>query len=540
MAGERRPVTSLFADVVGSTSLAESMDPEDWSELVGEAVRRMSSVVTRYEGRVAQVLGDGIVAFFGLQPAHEDDPQRAVLAGLEMIEEMARYSDEIVRSRGVRLPIRVGVNTGTVVIRDVGNGAGHPELTALGDPVNVAARIQGHAKPGSVLVTAETYAFVAANVEARHVGKLELKGKAEPVDAWEVVRSTGSLARPRGIPGITSRMVGRDAELRRLVGLLGSLRAQSAEAAVLTGEPGIGKTRLTNELRAIASAGPAPAGWYEARCVSYGLTLPYHLVARLARSLLSLPEAEIGADGGTLPGARGTGDAPTDPYLAHLLSFELPADAAERVHRTDPVGLLFRYVEAISALLQEATRDGPAVIVCEDVHWADPASVELLVRLMPELRTLPILLLVVTRADHDAPGWRLVSAARDVFGERFVEIHLAPLGSDDGRELVSNLLEIESLPAETREHILSITDGNPLFIEEVIRMLIERGAIERIDDRWVATGPVATTDIPDSLHGLLLARIDRLPPEARKMLRIASVIGRRFPLPVLEEVVAQR
>jgi len=538
--GERRPVTALFADMAGSTALADAMDAEDWSDLIGEGIRRMSEVVVRYEGRVDQVLGDGIVAFFGLHPAHEDDPQRAVRAGLEMIEEMRGYSDEVERQHRVRVPIRVGVNTGLVIVREAVDPEGRRNLTALGDPVNIAARLQAHASPDTLLVTAETYAHVTPNVEARHVGPLELKGKAEPVDTWEVTRYTGGLARRRGIAGLASPMVGRTAELEHLAAVLEQSRGGAGAAAVVTGEPGIGKSRLTAELLALATQLPGGAAWYEGRCVSYGETLPYHLAASLARSLLGLPQVDIG------DGVRSTEseDVPApvaaDPYLAHLLSFQLPAATAAEISRLDPAGLLVRYVGALRTLIADASALRPAVLACEDTHWADPASVELLGRLIPDLQKMPVLLLIVTRADPDAPGWRLVSAARELYGARLAEVHLSPLSEDDGRALVSNLLEIESLQTETRDYILASSDGNPLFIEEVIRMLIERGAIEQRGERWVATRPVAKTEIPDTLHGLLLARIDRLPPDARNLLRIAAVIGRRFPVPVLADVMARR
>ena len=174
------------------------------------------------------------------------------------------------------------------------------------------------------------------------------------------------------------------------------------------------------------------------------------------------------------------------------------------------------------------------------MHWADEASVELLVRLMPVLRERPLLLLIVSRRDADAPGWRLVAAARDAFDDALVELHLTGLDEDDSRLLIGNLLEIESLPAQTRDYILARADGNPFFVEEVIRMLIDRGAIRREGERWVATGSVGDVEIPETIHGLLLARIDRLPPEARDTLRVASVIGRRFAADVLADVVSRR
>lgn len=537
--GERRPVTALFADIVGSTSLAERLDPEEWSDILGAGVRRMTEVVTRYDGHVDQILGDGVLAFFGLRVAHEDDPQRAVRAGLEMVAEMRRYSDETERDHGLRLPIRVGINTGPVVVRELGGSAGRTEVTALGDAVNIAARMQSEAGPDQVLITASTHAFVAASVEGRHVGAIALKGKATTVDAFEISAWTGPMARPRGLTGLTSRMIGRDEELQALVGLLPAVGAGLGRAAIVVGEPGMGKSRLIAELQQRVGSDATGIVWHEARCLSYGRTLPYHLAAGITRSLLGGPTPDLAADTATGPISDGPdagaahADPDSDPYLAHLLGMPLPDGLLRDVTRLDHAVLQDRYVEALHRLLERSGSEHPRVLVCEDVHWADPASVELLGRLIPLLRGLPVLLLIATRPDRDAAGWWLVVTARERYGDVLVERHLRPLTEADGLMLVGDLLEIDSLGADTRQEILRRADGNPFFIEEIIRMLIDRGAIERRGGRWQATRAVQTGEIPESIHGLLLARIDRLDAGAREVLRSASVIGRRFPAGIL-------
>ncbi|CAN5561872.1 hypothetical protein BH20CHL7_BH20CHL7_05910 [soil metagenome] len=545
--GQRRPVTALFADIVGSTSIAERLDAEEWSDIVGEAVRRMAEAVARYDGHVDQLLGDGVVAFFGLRVAHEDDPQRAVRAGLEIVNAMRRYSDEAEREHGLRLPVRVGINTGPVVVRELGDTAGRTDVTALGDVVNGAARMQAEARPDTVLVTAATHGFVVASTASRHVGMITLKGKAEAVDAYEIERWTGPMARPRGIPGLTSPMVGRDPQLAALAELMPAVRAGRGRAAIVIGEPGIGKSRLIAELHRIAGAEPSPGAWHEARCLSYGRSVPFHLVSGIVRSVLGLPAPELGID---TPGDvedPGGADRPSagwqqvdDPYLAHLLALPVPPDASQEIARLDPTVLQGRYVEAMRGVIAEAAGARPVVVVCEDVHWADPASVDLIGRLLPHLQDLPVLVLMAARPDRDAPGWALVTAARDRYGDVLVDLRLTALSVADSRALVAGLLEIESLASTTRDYILERADGNPFFIEEVIRILVDRGAIERRDGRWVATRTVESGEIPETLHGLLLARIDRLDPEAREVLRVASVIGRRFPVSVLARAMARR
>jgi adenylate cyclase len=224
--------------------------------------------------------------------------------------------------------------------------------------------------------------------------------------------------------------------------------------------------------------------------------------------------------------------------MAQLLSLDLEPVERDEVIRLGPDALLAAYAEGMAALLRSTIRE-PTVLVCEDVHWADQPSVDLLAPLLPLIHELPMFLLLLARPDRDAPGWRLVGAARDEFGDALVELRLIGLLEDQSRELVSNLLVIESLPSSTREYILTRSEGNPLFVEEVIRMLIDRGVIHRDEERWVATEGVLDVDIPETIHGLLLARIDRLPPEIRRTLRVASVIGRRFPATVLGDVVSR-
>ncbi|HEX2028650.1 MAG TPA: adenylate/guanylate cyclase domain-containing protein, partial [Nitriliruptorales bacterium] len=538
--GERKPVTALFADVVGSTALAESMDPEDWVALMNRAFEAMSASIQRYGGTITQFSGDAVVAFFGAPVAHEDDPERAVRAALDMLAAVERLGEELRDATGIELRIRVGVNTGPVVVGDIGGDVRH-EYTALGDAVNVAARMQAAARPGTALITDDTYRLVAPRVEVIDRGRVAVKGKAEPVHAYEVVRLATLPGPTRGIRGLHSPMVGRDGALRQLLGLLDAVLAGRGRMAVVLGEPGIGKTRLLTELRAEATA--RDAAWVETRGLSYGADLPHHLVVGLVRSLV---EAPPGASPDELAAALEAGcrdllgDSWSTPYgyVAHLLALPLEAALAERLEGLDPAALQAHYQEALGALLTAAAHRRPVVLACEDVHWADPSSVDLVGSLLPLAHQAPVLLVCTARPERDVPGWQLVSDAREVFGESLRELRLEPLSPEQSRELVAHLLEIESLPEALRAILLGKTEGNPFFLEEVIRMLIERTVIVRAGTTWVADGVPRDVTIPDTVHGLLLARIDRLPDRPRTILRIASVIGREFPVPLLEEVSA--
>jgi class 3 adenylate cyclase len=547
LTGERKPVTALFADVVGSTALAERMDPEDWTQMINEAFELMSQAVFRYEGTIAQLQGDAMLAFFGAPIAHEDDPERAVLAALDMITATDEFARQLKVAHGVEFRIRAGINSGPVVVGNVGSDLRY-EYTALGDAVNVAARVQAAAQPGQVLITAGTQRLLGDVVDVEDLGAIEVKGKSEPVHLYRVLGQRIAVGKRRGLDrvGLESAMVGRDRQLEQLTSLFAVVQAGRGRVCFLVGEPGIGKSRLLAEFRRWATeAGrdqpDARAVWIEGRSVSYGRNLPYHLLIDLVRSMLAIPfgapeaEARERLDDGL---AKLLADDAADiaPYLAHLLDLPLRPDEVDRA-KVDPETMQARYVAAIHRVLRAHAAHKPVVLVCEDVHWADPASVDGLRFLLPLAAQIPILFVAAARNEPDSAGWGLVTQAREMFGDALTEIRLEPLSEADSRDLVSNLLVIESLPDQVREVILARAEGNPFFVEEVVRMLIERGAIERRDGRWLARADVESVEIPETLHGLLLARIDQLPEVAKRSLRVAAVIGRQFPVRVLERVL---
>ena len=553
--GERKPVTALFADIVGSTAIAEQIDPEDWTAILNEAFDLMSRAVYRYEGTIAQLQGDAILAFFGAPVAHEDDPERAIFAALDMLEATDEFAGQLRATRGIDFRIRAGINSGPVMVGNVGSDLRY-EYTALGDAVNVAARMQTAAEPGTVLITEMTRRLTGDTFDLDDLGEIEVKGKTDAIHVYRILGRKALPARRRGLEsvGLDSPMVGRDRPLRQLTEVFDAATTGRGQVAVVIGEPGIGKSRLLAELKQHVLGGPA-AGlgdahrdhraptWVEGRCVSYGRNLPYHLHIEIVRSILGLPllasheEARSALDaavGRVLDDPAEVAD--TAGYLAHLLALPLRPDEAKQ-GALDPEVTQARYVAATHRLLRALAARGPVVLVCEDLHWADQASIDVVRQLLPLAVQLPVLFIGAMRAETDVPGWALIGNARELVGEALAEIRLEALGPADSRTLVANLLEVESLPAAVRDSILARAEGNPFFVEEVVRMLIERGAIVARDDRWVATDAVQSVEIPETLHGLLLARIDQLPDSARRSLRIASVIGRQFPVRVLEHVV---
>lgn len=559
LGSERRVMTVLFADVVGSTALAERMDPEDWTRIMNGAFDRLGAAVYRYEGEIARLMGDALLAFFGAREAHEDDPARAVHAALDMLAAARTYAAEIRGQYGIEFAIRVGLNTGPVVVGMVGSDRVR-EFTAMGDAVNLAARMQGAAQPMSVLLAEQTYRHIRPLFECRDVGLLEVKGKTALVRAYEVLAPRALPGRVRGLAGQTSTLVGRQTELTRLLEAAETVQAGVGRGVAIVGEPGLGKSRLIAELRgALAARGVLGEGgeagaaqgrttmrWLEAHCLSYGRGMAYHLVVDLLRSILgvhALSDHHEIRDRLTrlLEDLFGSTNAERNllPLLAHLLGLPLNEAATEGGQMLDPQTLQRQYMASLRSLLVALAARSPLVIVLDDIHWIDDSSAEVFGKLVGLACEAPILFCLVTRPDREAPGWRLVGTAREMLGGGFTEFSLSALSEQESRELLANLLAFEAIPEHLRRHILERAEGNPFFVEEVIRMLIDRGVLVRQDDRWIMTGDVERLDIPDNLQGLLMARIDRLPEEARRTLRVAAVIGRQFPVHVLERVLGQ-
>ncbi len=491
MQGERKLVTALFADIVGSTSLAEGMDPEDWREIVGGAHRRVSQAVYRFEGTIAQLLGDGVLAFFGAPLAHEDDPERAIRAGLELLDSVAAYAGELKSTGRVDdFQMRIGLNTGLVVVGDIGTDL-HMEYLAVGDTVNLAARVQSAAEPGELLVTDNTYKLATGLFEFEDQGEIEVKGKTDPIHVFRVLEESHGAVRRRGISGLESPLVGRTREFATLNQTIEEVRRGSGSIVSLVAEAGLGKSRLIAEWRrAVIELGAiAPGHWFEGRCVSYGASMAHHLSTDLIRSLIGATpgtsmEATRQALRTRLETLAGAELAEVYPFLGHLLGLELEDDMAARVKYLEGQALQAKYVVAFQELLRCMAAEQPTVMICEDVHWADPSSVELGLQVMPIVPEIPLVVVLVSRPDKEVSGWRMIELAREVAGAGALELHLAPLTEQDSRQLVSNLLKVEALPDDLRAMILDKAEGNPFFVEEVDPHA-DRSGTDRIGRRTI-------------------------------------------------------
>ena len=538
---ERKVLTAVFADVVGSTALAERLDPEDVKLVVGEAVARIVGEVESLGGHVKDLAGDGVLAFFGAPTTREDDAERAVRCALRIVGEMEEYAREVRRGWGAEgFGVRVGAATGAVVVGEVGAGS-RVEYAAFGDTVNIAARLQSAAEPGSVLVDDATHRAVEGLFEWGNRRELELKGKSERVAAWAVAGVAAAGRTQRGLPGVETRLVGRSRELGLGREALEALRAGRGGVLVVAGDAGIGKTRLLNELRDLAER--EGSCWLEGRCVSYGESLPYWPFRDLLRG------EWIGA-GGEEPelrvrvGLRRRLEQLFDgkaqelyPYLGGLLEVALEREAAARTSELSPEALQWRTFEVVGQLFARLSEDAPLVLALEDLHWADPTSVQLLEQLLSLAEEAPVLLVLSLRPERDHPSWGLREHAGREFPHLLREIDLGPLGDADG-ELLAALVAPATLPAELERRVLEAADGNPFFLEELVRSLADVGALVRTDDGWRFDHAVEV-EVPPTVEKAILARLDRLSPAARDLVTAASALGRTFALPLLEGVLGE-
>jgi class 3 adenylate cyclase/tetratricopeptide (TPR) repeat protein len=535
---ERKVVTALFADLVGSTAVGERFDPEDAREIVSGAIALMIEAVERFGGTVKDLAGDGVLALYGAPVSHEDDVERAILAGLAITHAMTGYADGVAREWGHEgLGVRVGVETGLAVLGPVGAG-GRVEYGAVGDVLNTAARLQSAARPGTVLVGEAAQREAAALFEWEPAGSLSLKGKDEPVVA-------AVAAAPRGTATRTDRrqdapFVGRAAELAAMEEALSGVVDGRGSAVLVIGEPGIGKSRLVAECRRRAVSGryDRPITWLEGRSLSWADGLPYGLFRDLLAGWLGVaPDDPSDRVAASLAEAARSIEA-FDQSEAELLGLVFSAGrAVPATDGTDAEAVRERVFHAVTAILSRLGASRPLVISLEDVHWADPTSLALTERLLDAVPDAPLLVLVTRRPGVEHPSAAMIDAAVERLGPGARTLVLGPLSDREHQELFGSILGEDDLPDHVRRAVFETTEGNPLFLEEQIKALEETGrlVVDR-DGRW-RFGEGAALDIPRTVERVLLARIDRLAPADKDVLVAASVLGREFEPALLDRLM---
>jgi class 3 adenylate cyclase len=511
---ELRPVTALFADVVGSTSLGERLSPAEIKSLVGECVTRMSRAVEEYGGSVQAYMGDGICALFGVPSAHEDDPERAALAALRILDVVDEYATDIRAAWEIEdFDVRVGINSGQTAVGLV--GAAEPGQVALGDATNVAARLQSTSEPGTIVVGEATARRLGQRFRLERIGAIEVKGRDEAVEAWRLLGAREGERVPE------TPFVGRATERAVLRDTLEELGAGRGQGLLLVGETGIGKTRLLAELRSLAGA---DAIWLEGHCLSYGGPASWPFV-EILRGWLGLEEGEPEIAVRTKARAKlgGLGLEGELPAFGRLLGVPLTeGDAAGTVPG-----------EAYAAWLEALTAQQPVVLALDDAHWANPSTRVLAEHLLDLTDRAPLLLVVALRPDPDSEGWGLRVRMLADYSHRATQLALGPLDEDESRELLAALLP-SGLDERSRDEIVRRAEGNPLYLEELLQVLVEGGSLEH-QAQWTVSLLSASRLSPE-LQALLVARIDLLPAAARRLVQIAAVIGRSFPRALLSTV----
>jgi len=534
---ERRVVTMLFSDVKGSTTIAEDLDPEEFTEIMEGAFGVLIGPITRYEGTLVRMMGDAILACFGAPIAHEDDAERACRAALDIIEGAKAYAVRLEEERGIAgFNVRVGIHTGLVVVGEVGSDL-RMEYTAMGDAVNLASRMETAAEPGTVLITEDTHRLIASMFETEDLGPMQVKGRARLVSAYRLLAPKAVVGKGRGIAGLESPLVGREAEFHALQKAVERLQAGLGGLVTIVGEAGIGKSRLVAEVRREHSADILSDRlyWVEGRCLSYGASTAYPLWLDALRSALGLspedpPLVMRSALQALLEGLCPELSDDVYPYLALAMSLPLEAEDEAMVRGLEGEGLRAATFRAVETFIEATASDAPLVLVFEDLHWADHTSIQLLEHLLGLMDRAPLLIISVFRPRTEHGCWRIRETAERLYRHRHTDLWLDPLSAAESTALMANLLRVEGLPRQLEKRVLSHAEGNPFYVEEIIRSLIDGEAIVYDDasGRWQAVQEVEDIAIPDTLQGVLMARIDHLQEEARRVLQLASVIGRIF------------
>ncbi|HMJ79614.1 MAG TPA: AAA family ATPase, partial [Candidatus Dormibacteraeota bacterium] len=523
---ERKTVTTLFCDLVAFTALSEAADPEDVDALLGRYHQAARAVIEDYGGIVEKFIGDAVVGVFGVPVVHEDDPERAVRAGLRIIEGMAGRT----RPDGSPLQARVGINTGEALVRlDVDPLSGRGFLT--GDAVNTAARFEAAAPPMGVVVGASTHAATQQAFGFEQLPPLTLKGKRGRVEAW-LAAGPKAGREPRSSKARSGLIVGREAELARCENILAGLRDGRGGLLLITGEAGIGKTRLLEEVQGVAQR--EGCAWLEGRTLSFGRSISYW-------PFLEILQQDAGIEGDDDEAVRweklearlgalfGGQAAELLPYLASLLGVSVPDEVAEETGHLDAEAMGRQIYRAMRLYVARLAAERPLVCVFEDVHWLDDSSAALLDHLLPLVPDVPLLVCCVARPELDTPLQHLEALAHTDYAELASELRLEPLSASNGAALVSQLVGTDRLPATLRSAILAKAEGNPFFVEEIVRSLIDLGGLVSEEaGGYRATAEAGRIAIPDTLLGVIMARIDRLDEDLKQVLRLASVIGRTF------------
>jgi class 3 adenylate cyclase/predicted ATPase len=525
--GERRQLTMFFCDLVGSTSLASQFDPEEWREIVTSYYDACAKVIARFDGHIAQYLGDGLLVYFGYPHAHEDDAQRAVRAGLGIIDAVGQLNPALSEKYGVSLAVRIGCHTGLVVVGEEVGGTGQEDMV-VGDTPNIAARLEAVAEPNTLVIGTTTHQILGGLFAYESLGTPPLKGISAPLQVYRVLYESTARTRLEALAttGLTP-LVGRDAEVALVEQIWGQVVDGHGQVVVITGEAGIGKSRLVKELTDYASSRQA---WFtHMQCSPYYqhtafypvIDLMERIVLRFGRDdspaqKLTKLEGFLVESGFSLP--------ETVPLFCSLLSIPLGADYVSPDLPADQQKL--ETLRALTAIPLRRAQKQPVMLIVEDLHWIDPTTLDYLSMVVDAIVAAPIMAVFTCRPDF-SPPWR------DAPNVSVVDLNRLP--SDASVELAHQVARGKSLPPQVVSEVVAKTDGVPLFIEELTKMLLESGMLEERVGRYALMGPLPPLAIPNTLQDSLMARLDRLAP-VKGLAQLGAVLGREFSYQLLQAV----
>jgi predicted ATPase/class 3 adenylate cyclase len=520
----RKQVTVLFADVSGFTALSENMDAEDVANLVNRIWKRLDRIIEENGGQIDKHIGDAVMALWGAETSREDDAERTIRAALRMQEEFAKETTDL------PISIKIGINSGQVLLSSIGS---HGEFTALGDTVNTASRLVGSTNPGVILISHETYQMVRGIFDVQKQDLVVVKGKSEPLQTYTVqgVRPRAFRMGRRGVEGIFTRMVGRDLELRRMQNALEQTTAdQKVTVFVVKGDAGLGKSRLIYEFEGWLDTHPVFFYLFKGRADEESINLPYSLLRDMFSERFQILDSDTQAQAREkmiqgIANLLGETNEEQTAFIGQLIGFDFSESPHLRGILTDAKQIRTRAFTHIAHFFEKLTKTGPVVLLMDDIHWADNGSLELLAHLAALETDLPLFILCATRPSLQErhPNW-----GRDF--PHFHEVEINTLDLESSRQLVNEILKyVPDLPKELVETVAMNAEGNPFYLEELVKVLIEDGVIVKGEEEWHIEAQMLTqVRVPSTLTGVLQARLDRLSSPENDVLERAAVIGRTF------------
>jgi len=525
MEDERKRVTVLFTDLSGFLTMSEKLDPEEVGEIMSGIFKKIAQVVTRYDGFIEKYVGDAVMALFGVPKSHEDDPVRAIRAAREIHDVVKALSPSLEKRIGKPFSMHTGINTGLVITRDVNLEKGTHGV--LGDTTNVVSRLSDLAKPDEIIVGHETYKHAERYFEFKKKRSVKVKGRAEPVEVYTVISPKEAPSKTHRLSGLRAELIGRKVEMGQLTDAVENLHQGRYTIFSIVGEAGTGKSRLVEEFK--KSFDLEKVQWREGHSYGYSQNIPYFPLIDLLNRAWQIKEGDsrdqvkqkMEAGAGAILEERND----LIPYVGRLYVLDYP-----ELEEVPPETWKAKLHEAIHLILANLCRRAPTVICIEDLHWADPSSIELLRNILVSLK-YPVVFLCIYR-----PSFSLLTSHQADTIKSYYEIRLQDLSPTDAASMVESLLQSKEIPSDLRKFIQSRAEGNPFYLEEVINSLIETDTLVRDDGSWKLQRPLTKKDIPSTVQGVISARLDRLERETKRILQEASVIGRAFLYEILKRI----